>query len=65
MSNCVKLHVSIAGERGGRPYMEDEIGMHFEKLGDTSEDFAAFAVYDGHGGQFASVFARVSINPKQ
>ena len=63
MSNKRRLHVSIAEAQGSRSYMEDATAVHFEKL-DNSEfdEFAAFAVYDGHGGPDASYFARVSIN---
>jgi len=58
MKNNVKLHVSIAEDWGARPYMQDATAIHFEKL-KNSEECAAFAIYDGHGGDSASFFARV------
>ncbi|CBY11523.1 unnamed protein product [Oikopleura dioica] len=57
MKNNVKLHVSIAEDWGARPYMQDATAIHFEKL-KNSEECAAFAIYDGHGGDSASFFAR-------
>ena len=61
MSNKRRLHVSIAEAQGNRSYMEDATAVHFEKLNNSHfDEFAAFAVYDGHGGSHASFFARVS-----
>jgi serine/threonine protein phosphatase PrpC len=62
MSNKRRLHVSIAEDQGSRSYMEDATAVHFEKLQNSEfDEFAAFAVYDGHGGPHASFFARVSL----
>ena len=61
MRNKVRLHVSVAEDQGGRKYMQDVTAVHYEKLDNSQfDDFAAFAVYDGHGGDYAACFARVS-----
>ena len=61
MRNKVRLHVSVAEDQGGRKSMQDVTAVHYEKLDNSQFDFAAFAVYDGHGGDYAACFARVRL----
>ncbi|XP_071946383.1 protein phosphatase 1D-like [Antedon mediterranea] len=52
----LRFRVSNASDQGGRNYMEDVVCEHFEKT--EAADIACFAVFDGHGGREAAVYAR-------
>ncbi len=52
----VGSRVSSDCSQGGRKYMEDVISIVFDRREDS--DYACFAVFDGHGGRQAAVFAR-------
>ncbi|XP_071478018.1 protein phosphatase 1D-like [Diadema antillarum] len=52
----IGLRVSSDSTQGGRKYMEDVICIVFDREQDA--DYACFAVFDGHGGREAAVYAR-------
>lgn len=58
--NCWNLRVTAEVNQGGRKYMEDVTSVQFERVksGKTVVEYAAFAIYDGHGGKDAAYFAR-------
>ncbi|XP_077995888.1 protein phosphatase 1D-like [Glandiceps talaboti] len=53
---CLDLRVTAEAHQGGRKYMEDMTSITFER--DRGREVAYFAVYDGHGGREAAMFAR-------
>lgn len=55
-TKAVGLRVSSACNQGGRKYMEDVINIVFDRREDS--DYSCLAVFDGHGGRQAAVFAR-------
>ncbi|XP_033119315.1 protein phosphatase 1D-like [Anneissia japonica] len=52
----LRFRISSSSNQGGRHYNEDVICKHCEKT--ESTDLACFAVFDGHGGREAAVYAR-------
>ena len=58
--NCWNLRVTAEVNQGGRKYMEDVTSVQFERVksGKIIVEYAAFAIYDGHGGKDAAYFAR-------
>ena len=57
----VSVRVTSDSRQGGRKYMEDVICIEFHKsnVNDTqSIDFVYLAVFDGHGGKEAALFAK-------
>ncbi|CAJ0942974.1 unnamed protein product, partial [Mesorhabditis belari] len=52
------LRVTCAANQGGRDYMEDRIHIESVRYPNGRLDFVFFAIYDGHGGQEASTFAK-------
>lgn len=60
VANCWNLRVTAEVNQGGRRYMEDVTSVQFERAkGDKKIiEYAAFAVFDGHGGKEAAHFAR-------
>ena len=58
----MNLRVFTDSKQGGRKYMEDVISVRFERGKDSDEiEFGFFAVFDGHGGSEAAVFARANL----
>ncbi|XP_069767789.1 protein phosphatase 1D-like [Narcine bancroftii] len=66
------LRVSVHSDQGGRKYMEDVTQVVLERGPDEDEaeqarrprpGVAFFAVFDGHGGREAAVFARDNLWP--
>ncbi|CAK8696684.1 unnamed protein product [Clavelina lepadiformis] len=59
-TNCWNLRVTAEVNQGGRKYMEDVTSVQFERVksGKVVVEYAAFAIFDGHGGKDAAYFAR-------
>ena len=55
----LNLRVTTDSKQGGRKYMEDVLSVKFEKGSESKGiEFAYFAVFDGHGGAEAGLFAK-------
>lgn len=57
----VSLRVTASCSQGGRRYMEDTFTVAYHPVGDGSVEYAYFGIFDGHGGEEASTFARVHL----
>nr|XP_002127750.1 protein phosphatase 1D isoform X1 [Ciona intestinalis] len=59
-TNCWNLRVTAEVNQGCRKYMEDVISVQFERVksGKVVLEYAAFAIFDGHGGKDAAHFAK-------
>ncbi|XP_049941445.1 uncharacterized protein LOC126418635 [Schistocerca serialis cubense] len=57
----VSLRVTASCSQGGRRYMEDTFTVAYHPLGDGSVEYAYFGIFDGHGGEEASTFARIHL----
>ncbi|XP_039260910.2 uncharacterized protein LOC120337247 isoform X1 [Styela clava] len=62
-TNCWNLRVTAEVNQGGRRYMEDVTAVQFERAKQNKKvvEYAAFAIFDGHGGKEAAHFARDNI----
>jgi hypothetical protein len=46
---------------GGRKYMQDVFSVAYQQTEDVMDlEYACFAIFDGHGGKEAALFAKVS-----
>lgn len=61
-STFMNIKYAVSGMKGFRVTMEDQhihqIGIPLQGRSSTLEDHAVFAVFDGHGGSFASGFLK-------
>ncbi|PRP77308.1 protein phosphatase 2C-related protein [Planoprotostelium fungivorum] len=61
LRKSVRIKVGFASSQGRRPTMEDEVIIAGQLSGKTDTDY--FAVFDGHGGRDAAIFASQNLHP--
>lgn len=57
----VTLRTTADNTQGGRKYMEDKITIAYHVTEWKHLEYAYFGIFDGHGGEEASIFARENL----